>query len=64
MHRFIGKELDVLVEEKNENHYFGRTQFDAPEVDGGVFINKSNLKIGQFYRAKIVDSYEYDLIAV
>jgi len=64
MRRSIGKDIDVLVEEKQANHYFGRTQYDAPQVDGGVFINRPNLKAGEFCRVKIVDAYEYDLIAV
>ncbi|MCF7907856.1 MAG: MiaB/RimO family radical SAM methylthiotransferase [Candidatus Omnitrophica bacterium] len=62
--KFIGQELDVLVEEKRTGFFLGRTQFDAPEVDGVVFIKKNNLKIGDFYRAKIVDAYDYDLVAI
>ncbi|UCG34577.1 MAG: MiaB/RimO family radical SAM methylthiotransferase [Candidatus Omnitrophota bacterium] len=61
--RFIGKELDVLVEEKTKDLYIGRSQFDAYEVDGVVFLEKKNLKIGEFKRVKIVDAYEYDLVA-
>ncbi len=61
--KLIGRKLDVLIEKKEGRLFNGRTQYDAYEVDGAVFINKGNLKIGQFYRAKIVDAYEYDLIA-
>ncbi len=60
--RFIGKELDVLVEEKDNNTYIGRSQYDAFEVDGSVFLRKKGLKIGDFYKAKIVDCFGYDLV--
>ena len=60
---FLGKELDVLIEEKDKDLYMGRSQADAPEVDGQIFIRtKKDLKIGEFVRAKIKDTYEYDLL--
>jgi ribosomal protein S12 methylthiotransferase len=61
--RFIGKELEVLIESKVNGLYIGRTQYDAPEVDGVVFVKKRNLKVGEFYRVKIIDAYDYDLVA-
>lgn len=60
---FIGKRIKVLVLAKGKDYYLGRTEYDAPEVDGLVFINRKSLKIGQFYQVKIVDSLEYDLVA-
>ncbi|MFA6282381.1 MAG: MiaB/RimO family radical SAM methylthiotransferase [Candidatus Omnitrophota bacterium] len=62
--RFLGKELEVLIEEKENEVFVGRTQFDAYEVDGAVFLKKDKLKIGEFYKAKIIDSYDYDLVGV
>ncbi|MDD4955429.1 MAG: 30S ribosomal protein S12 methylthiotransferase RimO, partial [Candidatus Omnitrophica bacterium] len=62
--QFIGKEIDVLVEEKDNDVFIGRTQFDAYEVDGVVFLKKKGLKTGNFYKAKIVDSYDYDLVGI
>lgn len=60
----IGKEIDVLIESKEGKDYLGRSQFDAPEVDGIVFVkSKKELKQGQFVKAKITGSLEYDLIA-
>ncbi|SHJ90619.1 30S ribosomal protein S12 methylthiotransferase RimO [Paramaledivibacter caminithermalis] len=61
----IGRVYDILIEEKieNENVYVGRTEFDAPEIDGVVYINSHlNINIGEFIRAKIIDALEYDLI--
>ncbi|MFA7676544.1 MAG: MiaB/RimO family radical SAM methylthiotransferase [Candidatus Omnitrophota bacterium] len=59
----VGQPIDVLIEGKESGIFVGRTQYDAPEVDGVVFVKRKNLKIGGFYRLKVVDSYEYDLIA-
>lgn len=65
LQRFVGQDLEVLVEEKKENGLFiGRRSQDAPEVDGEVFIKTSQaLKLGSFIKARIVDSLEYDLVA-
>ncbi|MCX5693674.1 MAG: MiaB/RimO family radical SAM methylthiotransferase [Candidatus Omnitrophica bacterium] len=61
--KFLGKILPVLVEEKSDGGYAGRTQGDAPEVDGGVYINTQQpLKLGRFTQVKITDTLEYDLV--
>jgi ribosomal protein S12 methylthiotransferase len=59
---FLGKTIPVLVEEKQDGAYIGRSQGDAPEVDGVVYINtRQPLKIGKFVQVKITDTLEYDL---
>jgi len=60
--RFIGQNLDVLVETKADNTFIGRTQYDALEVDGVVFLKKKNLKPGDFCKTNIIDAYAYDLV--
>ncbi len=61
--KFLGKIILVLVEEKQNNAYIGRSQADAPEVDGIVYLNsKAKLKIGKFVQVKITDTLEYDLV--
>jgi len=43
--------------------YLGRSQYDAPEVDGLVYVNaKEELKAGDFVKVKIIDTLEYDLV--
>lgn len=59
---FVGKRIPVLVEAKEKDYFIGRSQYDAYEVDGVVFLKKDHLKIGKIYLAKIVDSYGYDLV--
>lgn len=59
----LGRVSKVLIDEKLEDaRYFGRTEFDAPEVDGGVYVSGRNLKVGEFYKVKITDTLEYDLV--
>ncbi|MCX7798131.1 MAG: 30S ribosomal protein S12 methylthiotransferase RimO [Melioribacter sp.] len=58
----VGKELKVLIDSKENEFYIGRTEKDAPEVDGEIYIHTNkNLKIGEFYSAEIYDCNEYDL---
>lgn len=60
----IGKEVEILIEEKIANKiYLGRTYMDVPEIDGVAYITtEQNLNIGDFAKAKIVDVDNYDLI--
>ena len=62
---FLGKTLEVLIDEKSGSDadlYIGRTQYDAPSVDGGVFVKGKGLKPGDFVNVKITDTLEYDLV--
>lgn len=63
--KFLGKTLDVLIEEKQkgeENVYLGRSEYDAPDVDGLVYVRSlKTLKPGDFVRVRMTDAYEYDL---
>ncbi|MFJ2288850.1 30S ribosomal protein S12 methylthiotransferase RimO [Pseudomonas iridis] len=60
----IGREIEVLVDEVDEQGAVGRCFFDAPEIDGNVFIdNGSNLKPGDKVWCKVTDADEYDLWA-
>lgn len=62
--RWQGRILKALIEEKKEDGlYIGRSQHDAPEVDGLVYIkSKKDLSIGSFVDIKIIDTLEYDLV--
>jgi ribosomal protein S12 methylthiotransferase len=68
--QWIGRELVILAEgESSETELLweGRTEFHAPEIDGKVFINDfgdlAALEAGKFYRAKITEAHDYDLVA-
>ena len=61
----IGKTLTVLIEAKSKesNGYFlGRSQAEAPEVDGVILVKGNSLKIGEFVKVRIVDYCGYDLL--
>jgi len=60
--RFKGSILKVLIDEKSEDGYIGRSEYDAPEVDGVVYVKGKDLVVGDFYNVKIIDTYEYDLV--
>ncbi|MGD9931083.1 MAG: 30S ribosomal protein S12 methylthiotransferase RimO [Mangrovibacterium sp.] len=58
----IGKTLKVLVDREEEDYFIGRTEFDSPEVDGEVLIEKSTgIQVGNFYPVNIADATEFDL---
>jgi len=62
---FLGRTIEVLIDEKDESaedSYIGRTEGDAPEVDGEVFVKAKNLSPGDFVKVKITDTLEYDLV--
>jgi ribosomal protein S12 methylthiotransferase len=43
-------------------HYTGRSEFDAPDVDGVVHVRtKKPLRIGEFAMVRVTGSMEYDL---
>ncbi len=61
----VGREIDVLIDEidmENEEAV-GRSPWDAPEIDGNVFLpGATSLKQGDMIRARIIEAEEYDLI--
>jgi len=63
----IGNKYEVLVEryEPLFNRYVARSYMSAPDgIDEIVYIKTNKeLKIGEFYKVKIIDVNEYDLIA-
>ena len=62
---YLGQKMTVLIEDHPEKGLFtGRTQFQAPEVDGVTYIHTDHLEIGAFANIKITDSLEYDLVGV
>jgi ribosomal protein S12 methylthiotransferase len=61
--KLLGKAVSVLIDEKDNDFYLGRTQYDAPEVDGMVYVDSDKpLKAGEFVKVEITDTLEYDLV--
>jgi ribosomal protein S12 methylthiotransferase len=68
--QWVGREVVLLAEGESQETpmlWEGRTQFHAPEIDGKVYINDfgtlDTLETGRFYRAKITQAHEYDVVA-
>lgn len=63
--KLLGSEFIAVVEgfDRFGECWFGRTENDAPDIDGKVFFTSSRrLSIGEYVRIKITDTLDYDLI--
>ena len=72
---YVGNTLEVLVEEKDPSinkdgsiGFWGRTCFQAPGVDGRVYIKVASdtsrdVSLGSMVKVKITGSKEYDLLS-
>ncbi len=62
--RKVGKIVQVLVDEVDDEGAIARTAGDAPGIDGVVYIdNGQDLQVGQFATVRITDSDDHDLWA-
>ncbi|MNZ97298.1 Ribosomal protein S12 methylthiotransferase RimO [compost metagenome] len=61
--KFIGQILDVLIEryDGRSDIFIGRSQYDAPEIDGEVYVSNCSAEIGEISKVRITHAYEYDL---
>ena len=57
----VGKTMQVLVDDVDEEGSIARSAADAPEIDGLVYINGEQLEVGEFVTVRITDSDEHDL---
>ncbi len=63
----IGRTIDVLVDdvEPGTGRAIGRSQWDAPEIDGAVIIHEADgIKPGDMVTVRVTESDEYDLFGV
>lgn len=62
----VGQTLPVLVEgyDRYAGSFFGRTPFDAPEVDGKIFFSAKthSLNAGELVRVRVTDYMDCDLL--
>lgn len=57
----VGKTIPVLIDDMTEDGFVGRSEGDAPEIDGVVHVKGKDLKQGDIVQVKITKSDEYDL---
>jgi ribosomal protein S12 methylthiotransferase len=61
----VGRTLEVIIDEVGEDGATGRSQADAPEIDGEVFLRDAgHLSQGDIVRVTIEDADEHDLYGV
>jgi ribosomal protein S12 methylthiotransferase len=61
----VGRNISVIIDQKDGETAIGRTSNDAPEIDNEVTINDAaHFKIGNIYNVTITDAEEYDLFAI
>ncbi len=61
----VGQTLRVMVDREEEDYYVGRTEWDSPEVDPEVLINKNKkLNLGEFAQVQITQALPFELIGI
>lgn len=58
----VGRTIDVIIDEIDSEGAIGRSKWDAPEIDGSVFIDGAfDLKPGEIVPVRVTSADEYDL---
>ena len=58
----IGQTLKVMIDREESGFYIGRSEYDSPEIDPEILIDKNTpLTIGEFYPIRITSTQSYDL---
>ena len=59
----VGKTFRCLFDRKDGEYFYGRTEFDSPDVDNDVLVDatKHYIKIGEFIDIKMDEAGDYDL---
>ena len=58
----VGKTVDVIIDSADTQGAIARSSWDAPEVDGNIFIDDGqNLAAGDMAKVKLIDSNDYDM---
>ena len=59
----IGKTFRCLFDRKDGEYFYGRTEYDSPDVDNDVLVDAKEhyIKIGEFIDIKIHEAGDYDL---
>ena len=62
----VGKVEEVLIEGKTDRTdfpFYGRTRFQAPEIDGITYVRAKKLRSGELVRCTVTAAEIYDLYA-
>ncbi|MCM1293154.1 MAG: 30S ribosomal protein S12 methylthiotransferase RimO [Bacteroides sp.] len=59
----LGTTIRVIIDCEEADYYIGRTEFDSPEVDPEVLVEKDRkLDMGEFYNVVIKEALPFELI--
>lgn len=64
--QMVATKQRIVIDSEDQDYYIGRTQYDSPEVDCEVLIEKAgnkSLQIGEYYTVTIIRSEDFDLYA-
>ena len=59
--RKIGQRIQVIVDEITNDGAVGRSEGDAPEIDGSVFVRGNDLAVGDIVEVQVERAGPYDL---
>ncbi|HMT15124.1 MAG TPA: 30S ribosomal protein S12 methylthiotransferase RimO [Aestuariivirga sp.] len=62
----VGREIEVIVDavDQENDETIARSKWDAPEIDGNVFLpGERGLKPGDLAKVRVVEAEDYDLVA-
>jgi ribosomal protein S12 methylthiotransferase len=65
LQRYVGTVEQVLVEglsRESDLLLEGRTRYQAPEIDGCVYLTKGKAEPGQFVEVTVTEAHTYDLV--
>ena len=61
----VGRTIEVIIDDVDDKGAMGRSHWDAPEIDGRVFLNgDTKLALGDIIEARVKDADNYDLWAI
>lgn len=59
----VGKTFRVIIDREEADYFVGRTEFDSPEVDPEVLVEKTRkFKSGEFINVTVNEALPYELI--
>ena len=59
----VGQTMKVIIDREEPDYFVGRTEFDSPEVDPEVLVEKAGgIAVGQFANVTITEAMPFELI--
>jgi len=59
--KLVGKELEFIIDDSNAESSWGRSYYDAYEIDGAAYIDRG-FSVGKIVKGKVVGASAYDIM--